>query len=909
MADSPFPPAPVFSSPASEPTNSQGYTVAQMSQAAANNGSLPSSSGSSWNYSAPTSGMTAPLSGGSSSVPNAYNPNGTVTSYNPTSGYTYAEKNLNPAYNTNPAFNQGTNYSTIQQGDPATFTANDTDRLFRLRRDQALEETNRQKLLSSGELTPGVAGDLAQEKINLATYGVGNPTFGAAITSTQANDIVNGLGSKANSELQALNAQSGFAPLTTPQYKTYSDYTADIEAARTKQDDIYGLVKQNIESDYSSRTTTQMADNRVQMGAAMKSLARIGALGNSASGIAYIRSVDNQNQDRINKLLNEKQSSLISAMQAYEANDYKLLAAKISESKAITDQYNNVQGQMFDDAMKTNDQIMKQARFGWDNENRIMGKLSAIAATAENFDALDPLFIRQQEVNANLPEGYTRNVWAQAKKERDAKNETDAMTNEKSWLEILASTPKGQKVEVNGRVGTGFKENPITGLYTSTVTDEQGNVTLYSYNPQEKSVFKQSLGNIGKPEEGWQSYEGSDGLYAVNIPEGIANPVMTKGGAINPGSMPGFDEWRASMGTTTVAFGGSTGFEAVHPAYDIANKVGTPITAFAGGTVINTDPVGAGGFGKFVEIQDAEGKVWRYSHLNNFSAKVGDTVNSGSTFAQMGNTGNVITGGREATADDKAAGKGAHLDLRVFAAGKQVSKPQTTTTNNLTQPDMQMVVNDMTRVNAYTSAEEKAAAYSQVRTQVSTMGTNALKWFDEAFPAGNYGVKETTPVVKGLTNSDTQSVTNDISQVRNITDTTERANKYNQIRDNIALRGSDALTWFDKAFPSKDFVGTATKAEGFSDMTLDNRNALSKPQVIAIAKRDGTGFKQLMALLTPKDGKPFQNFTGEDIVDIAKATGGSYEDVKSLLAGGFDGPFDAFTPAVRDYAKQQFGVK
>lgn len=114
-----------------------------------------------------------------------------------------------------------------------------------------------------------------------------------------------------------------------------------------------------------------------------------------------------------------------------------------------------------------------------------------------------------------------------------------------------------------------------------------------------------------------------------------------------------------SLGSITTQYGGSTNYEGFHPGIDVANKIGTPISAFSGGKVIEATSglkQGDKGFGNSVVIQDAQGRKWRYSHLSGEYVKVGQTVNPGATIGLMGNSGSTYS---------NSGGTGSHLDLRI----------------------------------------------------------------------------------------------------------------------------------------------------------------------------------------------------------------------------------------------------
>lgn len=74
-----------------------------------------------------------------------------------------------------------------------------------------------------------------------------------------------------------------------------------------------------------------------------------------------------------------------------------------------------------------------------------------------------------------------------------------------------------------------------------------------------------------------------------------------------------------------------------HAGMDMADRVGSPVTAAADGTVAF-----AGwrfGYGNLVEIRHGQGFVTRYGHLYKTIARAGDRVEAGDLIALLGNTG------------------------------------------------------------------------------------------------------------------------------------------------------------------------------------------------------------------------------------------------------------------------------
>lgn len=98
----------------------------------------------------------------------------------------------------------------------------------------------------------------------------------------------------------------------------------------------------------------------------------------------------------------------------------------------------------------------------------------------------------------------------------------------------------------------------------------------------------------------------------------------------------------SQLGSITTPFGESTNYEKFHPGIDIANKIGTAIPSFSGGTVAEVrtgqrqDPTKPS-YGNYVVIVDPQGNKLRYSHLYQTYVKVGQRVNPGVEIGTMGN--------------------------------------------------------------------------------------------------------------------------------------------------------------------------------------------------------------------------------------------------------------------------------
>lgn len=125
-----------------------------------------------------------------------------------------------------------------------------------------------------------------------------------------------------------------------------------------------------------------------------------------------------------------------------------------------------------------------------------------------------------------------------------------------------------------------------------------------------------------------------------------------------------------NLGAVTTPYGGRTKFEPFHPGVDVAGPGGTPIPAFAGGTVSKVVSgqgwtPGQPSFGNYVIVTDPQGGKHRYSHLSQSYVELGETISKGEIIGPMGKTGGSYS---------PSGGDPSHLDFRIRDAyGKYVN--------------------------------------------------------------------------------------------------------------------------------------------------------------------------------------------------------------------------------------------
>lgn len=526
---------------------------------------------------------------------------------------------------------------------------------------------------------------LLEESIKIQS-GKNSPTFqSAAITSDQAAEAVD---QQASDVQKDLATTSQLQEIYTPKYQEYGDSSSQIDQSRIDTKNTFENLKSAISTDFAQRQLDQETANAQQTGFQTKQLARMKAFGTSASGLGFLKQVEIQNQQEINKLLSLKSQALIAATQAYQSQDWTMLTAQIDNAQKMTDQYNNIQSQMLEDSLKTNNQLMEQSRFGWETEDRAAGKIAEIISSGIAFDQIDSTEVSTLEETAGVPSGYFSSLWTLNNKMTEQVDIATDLEMQTGIADLLDKTPDGMTVKIGDAYYTGRKIKDATqNKWQGTFEDAQGNSSMLIYDYATETMQKIPLGNTGKLDDGWSLEDINGEKYRINTKTGTVEAVVLKGSEMNPENLPGFTDWSASIGTMTTHFGDSTNYEGSHPGVDIAGAYGTSITAFVGGQVTKIDDSGTSGFGNYVEVTDSDGRVHRYSHLSGINVALGQTINARQSIGAMGNTGNVLTqqpdgSYSEPTPEQRAAGKGSHLDYRVFTEDKQLG---TNTVGNISQ--------------------------------------------------------------------------------------------------------------------------------------------------------------------------------------------------------------------------------
>lgn len=103
----------------------------------------------------------------------------------------------------------------------------------------------------------------------------------------------------------------------------------------------------------------------------------------------------------------------------------------------------------------------------------------------------------------------------------------------------------------------------------------------------------------------------------------------------------------------------------MHTGIDIKASVGENVAAVWSGRISATSHSKPyTGYGYYIDVQHTNGVMSRYAHLSKILVKVGDEVKQGDIIGLAGNTGHVMSGGKDVTGNfedpnsERSKGKG-----------------------------------------------------------------------------------------------------------------------------------------------------------------------------------------------------------------------------------------------------------
>lgn len=149
----------------------------------------------------------------------------------------------------------------------------------------------------------------------------------------------------------------------------------------------------------------------------------------------------------------------------------------------------------------------------------------------------------------------------------------------------------------------------------------------------------------------------------------MKDPIKNFVNALYPkGSITQYFGENKELYSKSVCYPPPTGCLQGHNGIDIVAPWGTPIMCVEAGKVVEARS-SSDGFGRDVRILSPTDdphifREWIYAHLSSYDVKIGDSVDTGQKFCNMGNTGFVVSGSTPYWKYNPYAGTHLHLGVR-----------------------------------------------------------------------------------------------------------------------------------------------------------------------------------------------------------------------------------------------------
>ncbi|GGN66654.1 M23 family metallopeptidase [Nocardia rhizosphaerihabitans] len=190
---------------------------------------------------------------------------------------------------------------------------------------------------------------------------------------------------------------------------------------------------------------------------------------------------------------------------------------------------------------------------------------------------------------------------------------------------VALSALVGTSVATFGEPETPTSDTSITAGATQAIAAGQSPYRFVAYTPAE------AQGPQGEtPASAPIAWEEHREAVALALPELPPLPVIAP-----PPPPPRPQTVRPVNGRLTSYYGARWG--EAHNGIDFGDPIGAPVFAVTDGTVIETGP--ASGFGLWVRVQQDDGTIGVFGHVNEILVQPGQHVNAGDVIATVGNRG------------------------------------------------------------------------------------------------------------------------------------------------------------------------------------------------------------------------------------------------------------------------------
>ena len=165
------------------------------------------------------------------------------------------------------------------------------------------------------------------------------------------------------------------------------------------------------------------------------------------------------------------------------------------------------------------------------------------------------------------------------------------------------------------------------------------------------------------------AYKKTTDLATVDIPRQNTSTITEKG----------FDNWAQSFGSGRPRYDSP-----FHTPYskgktyevDVSGKLGSDVSAFRSGIVVDSHSENSGPYGKYIVIKDSQGNTHKYAHLLETQRTDNDEIFAGESVGKMGNSGNVLkSDGSRPTPQELSLGYGSHLHYELRNSDNELIAP------------------------------------------------------------------------------------------------------------------------------------------------------------------------------------------------------------------------------------------
>lgn len=199
------------------------------------------------------------------------------------------------------------------------------------------------------------------------------------------------------------------------------------------------------------------------------------------------------------------------------------------------------------------------------------------------------------------------------------------------------------------KIKSGDLARPRCKVEVDRLTFIPGRIETLDFTTYDPNAFKEIRKVSVQPNEGGD-YDGITNLPSADIVFPIAGHSH-------------------ATATVTSAYGVSRGGSRKHTGVDYVIGEGTfkaPLVAAWSGKVSNVvQSNSTTGYGNYVDIIHDNGYKTRYAHLDSVKVSKGQNVKAGDLIGTIGNTGNVLSGGKVVSLEQRKTGAGAHLHFEI----------------------------------------------------------------------------------------------------------------------------------------------------------------------------------------------------------------------------------------------------